>query len=52
MVISLEEQRTIVAKLDQAFATIDQAKTNIEKNITNAKELFQSKLNQIFFSKR
>lgn len=51
MVISLEEQRTIVAKLDQAFAAIDQAKTNIEKNIANAKELFQSKLNQIFSQK-
>ncbi len=45
---SLEEQRTIVAKLDKAFAAIDQAKANIEKNIANAKELFQSKLNQIF----
>ena len=45
---SLEDQRTIVAKLDQAFAAIDQAKANIEKNIANAKELFQSKLNQIF----
>lgn len=44
----LEEQKTIVAKLDQAFAAIDQAKANIEKNIANAKELFQSKLNQIF----
>ncbi len=44
----LEEQQTIVAKLDQAFAAIDQAKANIEKNIVNAKELFQSKLNQIF----
>ena len=48
MVIPLEEQQTIVAKLDQAFAAIDQAKANIEKNIANAKELFQSKLNQIF----
>lgn len=47
----LEEQRTIVAKLDQAFAAIDQAKANIEKNIANAKELFQSKLNQIFSQK-
>lgn len=48
---SLEEQKTIVAKLDQAFAAIDQAKANIEKNIANAKELFQSKLNQIFSQK-
>jgi len=51
MVISLEEQQTIVAKLDQAFAAIDQAKANIEKNIANAKEFFQSKLNQIFSQK-
>lgn len=48
---SLEEQQNIVAKLDQAFAAIDQAKANIEKNIANAKELFQSKLNQIFSQK-
>lgn len=48
---SLEEQQTIVTKLDQAFAAIDQAKANIEKNIANAKELFQSKLNQIFSQK-
>lgn len=48
---SLEEQKTIVAKLDQAFTAIDQAKANIEKNIANAKELFQSKLNQIFSQK-
>lgn len=44
----LSEQRQIVALLDSAFAKIDQAKDNIEKNIANAKELFQSKLNEIF----
>lgn len=44
----LEEQQQIVAILDQAFAAIDQAKANIERNIENAKELFQSKLNHIF----
>lgn len=44
----LPEQRQIVAILDQAFAAIDQAKANIQKNIQNAKELFQSKLNEIF----
>ncbi|GIZ09803.1 restriction endonuclease subunit S [Flavobacterium sp. UMI-01] len=48
---SFQEQRAIVAKLDQAFTAIDQAKANIEKNIANAKELFQSKLNQIFSQK-
>ena len=37
--------------LDTAFAAIDQAKANIEQNIANAKELFQSKLNQIFSQK-
>ena len=44
----LPEQKAIVKILDEAFAKIDQAKVNIEKNIENAKELFQSKLNEIF----
>ncbi|MDO6809091.1 restriction endonuclease subunit S [Zobellia galactanivorans] len=44
----LHEQKQIVAIFDKAFAAIDQAKANIEKNIENAKELFQSKLNEIF----
>lgn len=47
----LTEQKQIVAILDKAFAAIDQAKANIEKNIENAKELFQSKLNEIFSQK-
>ncbi len=47
----LKEQKQIVAILDKAFAAIDQAKANIEKNIQNAQELFQSKLNQIFSQK-
>jgi type I restriction enzyme S subunit len=47
----LQEQQQIVAILDQAFEAIDQAKANIEKNIANAKELFQSKLNAIFSQK-
>ena len=45
---SLEEQKSIVKILDEALAKIDQANANIEKNIVNAKELFQSKLNGIF----
>lgn len=49
--LSISEQQAIVEKLDAAFALIDQAKANIEKNIQNAKELFQSKLNQIFSQK-
>ena len=36
----LPEQKAIVKILDEAFAKIDQAKANIEKNIENAKELF------------
>lgn len=50
-VIPLQEQQQIVAILDKAFKAIDQAKANIEKNIENAKELFQSKLNAIFSQK-
>lgn len=48
---SLHVQQQIVSILDEAFAAIDQAKANIEKNIVNAKELFQSKLNAIFSQK-
>ncbi|WP_164905237.1 restriction endonuclease subunit S [Aequorivita ciconiae] len=46
--IPLQEQQQIVAILDEAFEAIDQAIANIEKNIANAQELFQSKLNEIF----
>ena len=48
---SLEIQKQIVAKLDEVFAAIDTAKLNIEKNLENAKELFQSKLSEIFSQK-
>jgi restriction endonuclease S subunit len=44
----VQEQEKIVEILDQAFESIEKAKANIEKNIENAKELFQSKLNLIF----
>ena len=47
----LTEQQAIVEKLDFAFDAIEKAKANIEKNIENAKELFQSKLNEIFSPK-
>lgn len=47
----LEEQQKIVEKLDKAFELIDQAKANIEQNIINAKELFQSKLDEVFSQK-
>lgn len=47
----LPEQKQIVAILNETFEAIEQAKTNIKKNIKNAKELFQSKLNDIFSRK-
>ncbi len=45
---SLKEQKRIVAILDRAFKNIDQAKTNAEQNLKNAKELFESYLQNIF----
>ncbi len=44
----LAEQKRIVAILDETFAAIDRAKANAEKNLANAKELFESYLNGIF----
>lgn len=43
----LQEQKQIVAILDKAFTGIDQAKVNIEKNIENAKELFDSRMEEL-----
>lgn len=45
---STEEQNRIVAILDKAFLAIDKAKSNSEKNLANAQELFESYLNGIF----
>lgn len=45
---SLQEQQQIVAILDQAFEAIDQAKANIEKNIANAKELYENWVQELF----
>lgn len=44
----LPEQQRIVAILDQAFAAMDKAKANLERNIENAKELFESYLQGVF----
>ena len=38
----LPEQKAIVQILDEAFAKIDQAKANIERNIVNAKEFYEN----------
>ncbi len=44
----LPEQKRIVAILEKAFTAIDQARSNTEKNLKNARDLFQSKLQTIF----
>ncbi|MBI5219567.1 MAG: restriction endonuclease subunit S [Bacteroidia bacterium] len=44
----LPEQQRIVSILNEIFTDIDQAKTNLQQNLNNAKELFQSELNNIF----
>jgi type I restriction enzyme S subunit len=44
----LAEQKRIVAILDEAFAGIDTAIANTEKNLANARELFESYLNSVF----
>lgn len=45
---SLPEQKRIVAILDEAFAEIDQAIANTEKNLASARELFESYLASLF----
>lgn len=47
----LPEQKRIVTILDKAFAGISQAVANAEKNIANARELFESYLNNVFAKK-
>lgn len=45
---SIPEQKNIVKILDEAFAAIDKAKANAEKNLQNSRELFDSYLNKVF----
>lgn len=47
----LGEQRRIVTLLDEAFANIATAKANAEKNLQNARELFESHLDASFGQK-
>lgn len=47
----LPEQKRIVAILDEAFGAIAKAKENAERNLANAKELFDSYLNRVFTEK-
>ena len=44
----LEEQQRIVALLDEAFATIATATANAEKNLANARELFDVSVRETF----
>lgn len=44
----LPEQKRIVAILDEAFTGIDAAIANTERNLANARELFESYLNSVF----
>ncbi|CAN5247434.1 hypothetical protein BH23BAC1_BH23BAC1_50350 [soil metagenome] len=47
----LSEQKRIVSILDEAFAAIDNANANAEKNLKNTKELFESYLQSVFENK-
>jgi type I restriction enzyme, S subunit len=47
----LAEQKRIVSILDEAFGAIAKAKENAERNLANAKELFESYLNKVFTEK-
>lgn len=44
----LPEQLRIVSILDETFQKLDQAKENFEKNLQNAKDVFESYLQSIF----
>ena len=45
---SLDEQKRIVKILDEVFAGIDEVRENAQKNLENAKEVFESYLNDVF----
>jgi len=47
----IKEQKEIVAMIDDAFESIERAKLNAEQNLRNAKELFESYLQNIFENK-
>jgi type I restriction enzyme S subunit len=44
-----QEQRRLVAILDEAFEGIATAKAHAERNLRSAREVFESRLEQIFF---
>jgi len=44
----LPEQKRIVSILDETFAAIDKAKVNVQKNLQNARDLFDNHLQHVF----
>ncbi|MGV8923892.1 MAG: restriction endonuclease subunit S [Thermomonas sp.] len=48
--VSMQEQQRIVAILDEAFAGIATAKANAERNLRNAREVFENHLGSVFKS--
>jgi type I restriction enzyme S subunit len=51
LVPKLQEQKRIVALIEQAFTNIDNARYAAQKNLGNAKEIFDSYLNKVFCEK-
>lgn len=45
---SYSKQKQVAGQLDKAFADIEQVRANTEKNLQNARELFDSYLQQVF----
>ena len=45
---TISEQKRIVAILEKTFADIEQARTKTEENLKNARELFESYMQQVF----
>ncbi|EKO3369357.1 restriction endonuclease subunit S [Vibrio fluvialis] len=45
---SYSTQKQVAGQLDKAFADIEQARANTEQNLQNARELFDSYLQQVF----
>jgi type I restriction enzyme, S subunit len=52
LVPSLEEQKQVVKILDEVFESISKSKESAEKNLENAKELFDSYLERVFSNPR
>ncbi len=48
---SMEEQKRMVAELDVIKSKMNQAKQNVERNIENSLDIFQSELNNCFTNK-